>query len=172
MNERRVFAPLTKLALLLPKPFEIVVSGKLYRRAERRGTLHINFPFCIASTGAPCNLSQQLKRALSSSKIGHMQSNVGVDYADQSNVRKIEPLSDHLSSDQNIDFTDSKRMKSLSIRVLSAHGICVHSGCGRRWKKLLHRAFDFFGAETSVADRRISALWTFAWGDCDMTAEM
>src|SRR6266481_1819439 len=162
MNERRVFAPLTKLAFLLPKAFEIVVSGELYSRAERCGTLHINFPFCIASASAAGNLSQQLKCTLSSSKIGHMQSDVGVDNADQGNIRKIEPFSDHLRSDQNIDFADPERMKSLSIRVLSAHGIRVHSSHDRCWEKFLYRAFDLFGAESSIADRWVGALWTFA----------
>src|SRR5262245_852855 len=121
MNKRGVFAPLAKLAFLLPEAFEIVVSGKLYSRAERCGTLHINFPFCITSTGAAGNLSQQLKSTLSGSKIGHMQSYVGVDNADQSNIGKIEPFGDHLRSDQNVDFANPERMESLPIGVLSAH---------------------------------------------------
>src|SRR6516162_9354128 len=152
MNKRRIFAPLTKFTFLLPEAFEIVVSGKLYSRAERGGTLHKNFSFRVTPAGAAGNLGQQLKGAFTGPKIRHVQSYVGVDDPDQRNVGKIESFCDHLRPDKNIDFANSKRMERLLIRTFSAHRIRVHSGRGRHREEFLHRAFDFFSPESSVAD--------------------
>src|SRR6516162_6284764 len=152
MNERRIFAPLTKLTFLLPEAFEIVVSGKLYGRAEGRGTLHKDFSFRVAPTGAAGDLGQQLKCAFTGSKVRHVQSYVGIDDPDQRYIGKIESFGDHLRPDQYIDFANSKCMERLAVRIFSAHGIRVHSGGGCRWEEFLHRAFDFFSPESSVAD--------------------
>src|SRR6516165_2501520 len=123
MNERRIFAPLTKFTFLLPEAFEIVVSGKLYSRAERCRTLHEHFSFRVTSAGTTGDLGQQLKCALTGSKVRHVQSDIGVDDPDQRDIGKIESFCDHLRPDKNIDFANSKRLERLSVRILSAHRI-------------------------------------------------
>src|SRR3974390_1281804 len=96
MEKRWVVAPLSKLDFLLPEALKIMVSRELDRGAKRCRTLDIDFSGHVASTRATGYLSQELKRPFSSSKIGHVQSNVGVDDAHQGDVWEVEPLGDHL----------------------------------------------------------------------------
>ena len=99
MEKRGVLASLPKLDFLLPESLEIVVSRELDRWTKRGRTLDKDFSGHVASTGPTGDLGQELKGPFSSSKIGHVQSNVRVDDAHQSDVWKIEALGDHLCAD-------------------------------------------------------------------------
>src|SRR4249920_2269444 len=110
MKERGVFASLPELNFLFPESFEIMMARKLDRWTERGRTLNKDFSGHIAAAGPSGNLGQELKSPFSSPKIGHMQADVGVDDADQGNVWKIKAFGNHLSSDQNVNFTRSKSL--------------------------------------------------------------
>jgi len=56
------------------------------------------------------HLGDQLKRAFHRANIGLVQQRISVDHANQCDIRKIEPLRDHLGSEQNLYLTMAKQL--------------------------------------------------------------
>ena len=53
-----------------------------------------------ASPRSPRHLRQQLESALGRAKVGEVEPGVGIHHPDQGDVGEIEPLGNHLGSDQ------------------------------------------------------------------------
>jgi hypothetical protein len=90
MDKRGVLTPLPKLNFLLPEPLKIMMPRELDRGTKWGRTLNIDFARHVASTGAAGDLGQELKRPFASSKIWHVQSDIGIDDAHQRHVWKIQ----------------------------------------------------------------------------------
>src|SRR5262245_47900854 len=76
----------------------------------------------------------------------------------------MEAFGNHLRAQENIDLTDAEIAQDPAEIVLSLHGIGIHAdGAGVR-KELEQGVFDFLGAETGVADFRVTALRV--WAEC------
>ena len=172
MEERWVLAPLSELDFLLPESLKIMVSRELDGGTKRSRALDIDFSGHVASTCATGYLGQELKRSFPSPKIGHVQSDVRVDDAHQSDVWEIEPLGDHLCADQDINFTGSKRLQNRTIRIFPRHRIGVHS-CNRcRRKKLLHCTLDFLGSVACVTNGGVGTFRAVSRSQRDMAAQV
>ena len=88
----RIFQLFAKLHFLFVKTGEIVAARELDRRMKRRERLHEHLALHVAATGAAGNLREQLEGALARAKIRLMQREVGVNDADQRDVRKMQAL--------------------------------------------------------------------------------
>ena len=134
--ERREIAAFAELEFLLEIAGEIVVARELNRGTERRVGLHENFAGCFAASGASRDLGEKLERAFAGAEIGQMQSKIGVDDADQRDVRKMQTFRDHLCADQNIDLAGAKIAQRFAIRFLARHRVGVHAAHDRFRKNL------------------------------------
>src|SRR5260221_4594072 len=172
MNVWGVIATLPKFALLFPKAVKVMMPRKLDRRTKRGRCLHKNLPGNLSPSGAASDLSEQLECAFTSSKVGSVKSDICIDNAHQSDIRKIETLGDHLRADENVDLSTTKTTAGLSIRIRSYHGIGIHASQPGFWKKLLDDPFDLFGAEAGVTDSGIRAFGTSLGDKSNMAAQM
>ena len=101
--ERREIAPFAKFQLLLKVTGEVVMSRKLDRRAKRRVGLDENFAYRFAAAGPAGHLRQQLESSFAGAEIGHMQSEIRIDDSNQSYIREMQTLGDHLRSNEDVD---------------------------------------------------------------------
>src|ERR1700756_4937658 len=101
-----------------------------------------------------------------------MESDIGIDDPDQSDIRKIQTFGDHLSTDQDINLPTAKCAQRGSISIFSGHGVCVHASGMRGRKQLLHEFDDLFGSVSAVANTGIAAARTFLRCYRLITAEM
>jgi hypothetical protein len=69
----------------------------------------------ISAPCTSCNLSEKLKSSLAGSEIRDMKSHVTVNDSYIGNVRKIVPLGNHLSADEDVDLTFSNEREYRSI---------------------------------------------------------
>src|SRR5437588_6176714 len=79
----------------------------------------------VAAAGASSDLSYQLKGALGCAKIRQGQACVNRNHTNQSDVRKIMSLRQHLGPDEQIDFTFAEVQQSLFELVPSHFGVAI-----------------------------------------------
>ena len=115
---------------------------------KRRERLHEHFAFDIATAGATGDLRQQLERPLRRAKIRLMQRHVRVDDADKRDVRKMQPLRDHLRADEDINVAMLERVEHLSVILFAFHHVRIHAPHPGPRKKFLQDVFHLLRAET------------------------
>src|ERR1044071_2231473 len=150
MPERGKVATLPEFQLLLEIAREIVMPCKLNRRAKRGVGLNENFTGRFAPAGAARNLSEQLEGPFARAEIRHVQREIGVDDPDESDVRKMKTLCDHLSADENIDLADAESAEGFAIRILARHRIGVHPAHNGMGKDLGNVSLYLFRSETGI----------------------
>ena len=94
---------------------------------KRRERLHENLALHVAAPGAPGDLREQLEGALARAEIRLVQREVGVNDADQRDVRKMQALGNHLRADENVGLADAKIAEHLPVIVLALHRVGVHA---------------------------------------------
>jgi hypothetical protein len=70
----------------------------------RQRRLDDDFPAPLVAAGATGDLREQLESALAGAKVRQVHGDVGIYNPDQCHEWKIEPLRDHLRTEQNVDF--------------------------------------------------------------------
>ena len=150
---------LAKFQFLLKETVEIMMARELYGWTERREGLDEDFPFDLAASGSPRDLSEELKGPLSRAKIRQMEAQIGIDDSDESHIRKMQAFGDHLCSDQDIDRAFLEGLKRLVIGVLAAHRISIHSCHPRIRKHALDGILHLLRPHAGVPNR-----WIFACG--------
>ena len=140
----RVFELFAKFDFLLVKAGEVVAAGVLDRRMKRRERLDDDFAFDIAASGAPGDLGEELEGAFARAEIRHVQAEVGVDDADQRDVRKMQALGDHLRADQDVDFAGAKIAEDAAVIVLALQRVGIHAGDARVREKFLRASPRLF----------------------------
>src|SRR5262249_52889880 len=140
------------------EPDEVMPARKLDRRMKRRERLHDHFAFNVTAPGASGDLSQQLKRPFARPKIRLMQGKIGVNDADECDVREVQTLGDHLGSDQDVNLACAKITEDTAIIVFAFQRIGIHSRDARIRKKFGKRLFYFLRAEAGVADLRVATF--------------
>src|SRR5205085_9698981 len=96
--------------------FVVVRDGVDDGVVRRHARLDYHRPSLRTSPGAARNLSDELKSALRRAKIGQVDSNVGVDDADKSDIREIQPLCDHLRAEENVDLPCCDAIENARVR--------------------------------------------------------
>src|SRR5450755_2288464 len=104
----RIFKLFAELDFLFVKTVEVVAARVLDRRMKRRERLHKHLALDVAATGATGDLREQLEGAFARAKIRLVQREVGVNDADERDVRKVQPLRDHLRADEDVNFARAK----------------------------------------------------------------
>src|SRR6202142_2267447 len=106
--ERRIFQLFAEFNFLFVKAGKIVAARVLDGRMKRRKRLHEHLAFNVAATGATGDLREQLEGALARAKIRLMQREVGVNDADERDVREMQALRNHLGADQDVGLAGAK----------------------------------------------------------------
>jgi hypothetical protein len=122
--------------------------------------LNQNSSTLCSTAGSAGYLTQELKAPLRRPEIRKVYSDVGVYDSDQRNVREVQPLGDHLRSEQNVDLSGADAVEYSRMRPLPTRGIEVHPGNSRRWKSLRQKALDLLGAEAALPEIPAPATWT------------
>src|SRR5277367_2550678 len=154
----RIFQLFAKFNFLFVKTVEVVAARELDRRMKRRERLHKHLALHIAATGATGDLREQLEGAFARAKIRLMQREVGVDDADERDVRKMQPLRDHLRADEDVNFARAKITEHFAVIILALHRVGVHALDARLGKKFRERLLDFLRARAGKTDRGIFAF--------------
>jgi hypothetical protein len=97
------------------KPLEIVNRCGREGVVIRRTGLHEHPPARLSSTGPASHLGNQLERPLRSPKIGKMKPDIGVDDANYGDAGEVEPLGDHLGTEEQIDLSPSHRLENAPV---------------------------------------------------------
>ena len=101
--------------LLLRKPLVVVLHGRLEREVSRSGRLHEDFPRLGAPAGSPRHLGEELEGAFAGPEVRKVEADVGVDDPDQRDVGKIEPLRDHLRSEQDVHLSAANPLEDAEV---------------------------------------------------------
>jgi len=97
--------------------------------------LHQHPAAARAAAGPPGHLRDQLKRPLGGAEVGQVQRRVGIDHADERDVRKIQSLGDHLRPQQDADRAVAKPLERLAVRAGVAHRVGVHPQASKPGKR-------------------------------------
>src|SRR2546423_6201923 len=92
----------------------------------RQPRLNQNAPTFDSAPRSPGNLAQKLEAALRCTEIGQIDSNVSVNHPDESDVRKVQPLRDHLGAEQDVDLTRGNAVEDSRVRPFPTCGVDVH----------------------------------------------
>ena len=85
-------------------------------------------PALVAASAGPADhLSQQREGVLIAAVIVEIQHTVGVEHAHQSHVGEIEPLCDHLGTDEDIILAVCEGAQLLLVRRARHSGIGIHT---------------------------------------------
>src|SRR5665213_250226 len=154
----RIFQLFAEFDFLFVKTVEVMAARVLDRRMKRRERLHKHLALDIAATGATGDLREQLEGAFARAKIRLMQREVGVNDADERDVRKMQTLGDHLRADEDIGLARAKIAEDFAIIVLALHRVGVHAPDARLRKKFRERLLDALRARAGKTDRGIFAF--------------
>ena len=119
-------------------------------------------PF-VTTPGSPGNLCQQLKGAFGRTEVRHVETDVGIDNADQRNVREVESLGDHLRAEQDVNRSGTERVEHALMAARLGHRVRIHASTDVIRKLLFDFLLEFFSAEPLVFDGGFVALR--AWAD-------
>src|SRR5277367_6811395 len=154
----RIFQLFAKFNFLFVKTVEVVAARELDRRMKRRERLHKHLALHIAATGATGDLREQLEGAFARAKIRLMQREVGVDDTDERDVRKMQPLRDHLRADEDVNLARAKITEHFPVIILALHRVGVHALDARLRKKFRERLLDFLRARAGKTNCGIFAF--------------
>jgi hypothetical protein len=127
VSEGRLLELPPVLDLEFPETVEVVMPGKLNGGMMRGEALDEDLALDIATAGAAGHLREELERALAGAKVRQMQGEVGVDDADERDIREMQALGDHLRADEDVDLADAKRAERLAISLAALHDIGIHA---------------------------------------------
>ena len=125
--------------------------------------LNDDFALEFATTCTASDLGEELKGALASAKIWHMQTEVCVEHSYEGDVGKVEAFGDHLGADDDVDFTLAEFLQGITERVFAAHGIGVDAGDSCLWKYFFDDTFNLLSAVALAANSCVATLRTFFW---------
>ena len=127
----------------------------------------------LASPGAPGRLTQELERALGSSRIGVGEADVGVDNADKGEKREIVPLGDELGADDKVIGAVRRRVELAAQRLDPARRIRRQDERAYVEKEGLRLLGKTLDARPAGGERvRLVALRTELWSALDVAAVM
>src|SRR5471030_175294 len=149
----RIFQLFAEFDFLFVKTVEVVAARVLDRRIKRRERLHKNLALDVAATGAAGDLREQLEGAFARAKIRLMQREVRVDYADERDVRKMQPFRDHLRADEDVGLARAKIAENFALIILALHRVGVHALDARLRKKFGERLLDALRDRAGKSDR-------------------
>src|SRR5262249_37591530 len=112
----------------------------------------------VAAPSASGGLGQKLERALSGAKIRKAETNVGGDNTDQSHVRDVVALGNHLRADQNVEIAFAKTLQDGFEVALAAYRIAIHASDSRGWKIAMQLFFHFFRSRADEVHILAAAL--------------
>ncbi len=150
MRMRRVIELSPVLEFLLGKALEVGVPRELHRRAVGCECLDKNLAFDLAAARASCDLSEELKRALGSAEVGHVQCEIGIEHADESDIGKVESFCDHCVPMRDVDLLRAEVPQRIAELVLPCHAVGVHTtdaGLGKTSHD--HHLLHALGAEAA-----------------------
>ena len=170
----RIFQLLAEFDFLFVKTDEVVAARVLDRRMKRRECLHEHFALDVAAPGAAGDLREQLKGAFARAKIRLMQRKIGVNDADERDVRKMQALGNHLGADEDVGLAGAKIAEHLPVIVLALHRVGVHALDARLRKKFGERFLDPLRARAGKTNRGVFAFRVRAngWHGRDVAANV
>src|ERR1700737_2112927 len=106
------------------------------------------------------HLTEKLEAALGGPEIRQIDSNIGVDDSHQSDIRKIQSLGDHLSSEQDVDFARRHPIENSGVRPLPARRIEIHTGNPGAGKSLAQQSLHLLSAKPALLEVSAAAART------------
>ena len=134
------------------------MSGKLDRGMMGGVSLHHNLTLKFSTSGPTSDLGQQLEGSLPGPNIRDMQPNIGIEYTNESHVRKVKPLGNHLGPDQNIDLVGSEIVQGVTQLVFPTHRVGIDSSDSGTVENLLQNLFNSLRSITSIHNRFAAAF--------------
>ena len=107
-----------------------------------------------AAARTPRDLTQELKRPLRSAEVGQIDADVRVDDTDQRDVRKIEPLGDHLRAEEHVHLPAADAVEDLGVRPLPARRIHVHACDARGGEALGEEPLHLLRSQPTLSQQR------------------
>ena len=98
----------------------------------------------VAATGAAGDLGEELEGALAGAEVGGVEREVGIEDADEGDVREVESLGDHLGPEEDLDLLGAEVAQGVAEGVLAAGGVGVESGDLVALGKTLRRMISAF----------------------------
>ena len=126
----------------------------------------------VAPSGASGDLGDELEGAFGGAEVGDMESDVGLDDADEGDLGEIESLGDHLGADEDVEFAGAELFEDALVGVLGGHGVGVHARDAGLGEECLGDGLDLFGAEAGEADFGVAAVGAGGWGSSFGAAEV
>ena len=127
----------THFHFLFRVTIEIMFARKLDAWRMRCESLDNDFAFKFAASGASSDLGDKLEGAFSRAEIWDVQTEVGVENSNQSDVGKMQSFGDHLCADQDIDLFGFEISQDVFERVFAAHGIGIDASEAGCWENFL-----------------------------------
>ena len=113
-----------------------------------RGLDH-HLPAVRTAAGAAGDLHHQLERPLRGPEIGVVQQIVGIEDTHERHAAEIEPLGNHLRSDQDVGLASLEVGDDSVERPLRSHAVAVEPRHARRGEQPCDLLLDLFGAEAA-----------------------
>ena len=156
--ERRVAQGSPELQFLLVEQPAIVRGGETDGIVLGLDGLHQDDARDVAASRAPGHLRQQLEGALGRPEVRHAQSDVGVHYAHQRDVRDVVALGDHLRAHQNVITAFAESVQDGLVGALPGHGVAVHARDARLGKLPVQLFFHPLATDAQKVDVLALAL--------------
>ena len=115
----RIGKLLPLLKLIGKKAFQVGAAGILYAGSMRSKGLNKYLARTISPARPSCNLDDKLKGTFGGPQILHPERQVCIDHTHEGDVREVQPLGNHLGSDQYIDLPLPKVRQDLPEQVSS-----------------------------------------------------
>lgn len=135
----------------------VVPQGCAERGVLRSRGLDQDFARLVTTSGPTGDLRQQLERTLSGAEVRQVESDIGVDYADQRDAWKIESLGDHLGAEENVYLAAPNPLQEAAMRALAPGRVDIHPEYARGRKELGHALLDLLGADAGEDEFRFPA---------------
>ena len=157
MAERREETLLTNRKFLFRKRGEIAARRRDDRRRRRVIRLNDHLSRKLRPSRAPRHLRKQLERPLGRAEVWHVKRTIGIEDANERDIREVEPLRNHLRAEKDIRLAAPERGKNVVVRVLARCRVCVHAENLRIGEALRKRGLRTLGADALVLKRRRAA---------------
>ncbi len=163
---------LAKVDLVLIELLIILFAGELKRVMFSVIALNDYAASFFTAAGTTRDLGQELKSPFGSAKIGHAQTGIDRDNADQRDIMKVVALGDHLSTDHEIDISAGELIEQFFESSTAACGIAIQPGDAHLGVHLFEQGLDLLCAFTDIIDIWPFAIGTGARHPLDMVAVM
>lgn len=158
---------------LLFEESDIVMPNRREKGGMAGGiSLDNNRPLQLSPPRSSANLGDDLEGVLGGPEIGQGERGIGHDHADQSHIRKIKPLGDHLGANQNINPARFEFIKYNPMRIPGADRVGIHPPDPGLRKDLLYLLFYPLGSPAGESDIFRLAERTSPVRRSGITAEM